>query len=272
MIYEHKLLYKTKGPVPAGYYTVPLDKAEVRRPGRDLTIVASGIMCGKALDAAAELAKEGIEAEVIDPRSLRPLDLKTLIESVKRTSRLLCVYEGVKTPRHRRRNQRRNCRERGVRLSRRSDPPARRRGIRQFLTVRSSRRRRFRRRRTLSQPPASLRWDASDMAVEVILPRVDMDMTTGKIAKWFVEEGRTVAKGQALFEIESDKAAMEIEAPAAGVLSGVTGRPGDELPVGTVVGWIVAPGETFAEPKRAATAGVPVTPRRGADARRPSGE
>jgi acetoin:2,6-dichlorophenolindophenol oxidoreductase subunit beta len=97
MIYEHKLLYKTKGPVPAGYYTVPLDQAEVRRPGRDLTIVASGIMCGKALAAAAELAKEGIEAEVIDPRSLRPLDLKTIGESVKRTSRLLCVYEGVKT-------------------------------------------------------------------------------------------------------------------------------------------------------------------------------
>ena len=97
MIYEHKLLYKTKGPVPPGYYTVPLDQAEVRRPGRDLTIVASGIMCGKALDAAAELAKEGIEAEVIDPRSLRPLDLRTISESVKRTSRLMCVYEGVKT-------------------------------------------------------------------------------------------------------------------------------------------------------------------------------
>ena len=97
MIYEHKLLYKTKGPVPPGYYTVPLDKAEVRRQGRDLTIVASGIMCGKALNAAAELAKDGIEAEVIDPRSLRPLDLGTISESVKKTSRLLCVYEGVKT-------------------------------------------------------------------------------------------------------------------------------------------------------------------------------
>jgi pyruvate dehydrogenase E1 component beta subunit len=97
MIYEHKLLYKTKGPVPPGYYTVPLDKAEVRRPGRDLTIVASGIMCGKALDAAAELAKEGIDVEVIDPRSLRPLDLRTISESVKKTSRLMCVYEGVKT-------------------------------------------------------------------------------------------------------------------------------------------------------------------------------
>ncbi len=85
------------------------------------------------------------------------------------------------------------------------------------------------------------------MAVEVILPRVDMDMATGKITKWFVAEGEPVAKGQALFEIESDKAAMEIEAPAEGVLRGVTGRPGDEVPVGTVVGWIVAPGENFAE-------------------------
>jgi pyruvate dehydrogenase E2 component (dihydrolipoamide acetyltransferase) len=99
------------------------------------------------------------------------------------------------------------------------------------------------------------------MAVEVILPRVDMDMTTGKIAKWFVEEGGSVAEGQPLFEIESDKAAMEIESPAAGVLSGVTGRPGDELPVGTVVGWIVAPGETFVVPKPA-PAGSLATPTR----------
>ena len=83
-----------------------------------------------------------------------------------------------------------------------------------------------------------------------------MDMATGKITKWFIAEGRTGAKGQALFEIESDKAAMEIEAPAAGVLRGVTGRPGDELPVGTVVGWIVAPGETFAEGKPAAAGAV----------------
>ena len=104
------------------------------------------------------------------------------------------------------------------------------------------------------------------MAVEVILPRVDMDMATGKITKWFVAEGETVARGEALFEIESDKAAMEIEAPAAGVLNGVTGRPGDELPVGTVVGWIVAPGETFVEPKPA-TPGASRCPGRGADTR-----
>ena len=97
MIFEHKLLYKMKGPVPEGHYTVPLDKAEVRRAGRDLTIVASGIMASRALAAAETLAREGVEAEVIDPRSLRPLDLATIAASVKKTSRLICVYEGVKT-------------------------------------------------------------------------------------------------------------------------------------------------------------------------------
>ena len=97
MIFEHKLLYKMKGPVPEGHYTVPLDKAEVRRVGRDVTIVASGIMASRALAAAETLAREGVEAEVIDPRSLRPLDLGTIAASVKKTSRLMCVYEGVKT-------------------------------------------------------------------------------------------------------------------------------------------------------------------------------
>jgi pyruvate/2-oxoglutarate/acetoin dehydrogenase E1 component len=97
MIFEHKLLYKMKGAVPEGHYTVPLGKAEIRRAGRDATIVATSIMVHRALEAADGLAKEGIEAEVIDLRSLRPLDRETLVESVKRTHRLLCVYEGVKT-------------------------------------------------------------------------------------------------------------------------------------------------------------------------------
>lgn len=81
------------------------------------------------------------------------------------------------------------------------------------------------------------------MAVEVVLPRVDMDMTTGKFTQWFVAEGARVEKGQPLFEIETDKAAMEIEATASGVLRGVAAKPGDQLPVGTVVGVIVAPDE-----------------------------
>ncbi|OCJ08676.1 MULTISPECIES: alpha-ketoacid dehydrogenase subunit beta [unclassified Rhizobium] len=97
MIFEHKLLYKMKGPVPEGHYTVPLDKAEIRRQGKDLSIVATSIMVHKALDAAAQLADEGIDVEVIDLRSVRPIDRATVIASVKKTTRLLCVYEGVKT-------------------------------------------------------------------------------------------------------------------------------------------------------------------------------
>ncbi|MDX7952094.1 alpha-ketoacid dehydrogenase subunit beta [Lichenihabitans sp. Uapishka_5] len=97
MIFEHKLLYKTKGPVPEGHYTVPIGVAEVRRQGSHVTIVATAIMVHRALEAAAKLAEEGIEAEVIDLRSLRPMDTSTLVESVKKTGRLACVYEGVKT-------------------------------------------------------------------------------------------------------------------------------------------------------------------------------
>ena len=97
LIFEHKLLYKMKGEVPEGYYTVPIGTAEIKRPGKHVTVVASSIMVHRALDAASQLAGEGIEAEVIDLRSVRPLDSRTLIDSVKRTTRLVCVYEGVKT-------------------------------------------------------------------------------------------------------------------------------------------------------------------------------
>jgi acetoin:2,6-dichlorophenolindophenol oxidoreductase subunit beta len=97
MIFEHKLLYKMKGPVPEGHYTVPIGKAAVVREGTDLTIVASAIMVHKALEAAQELAKEGIGVEVVDLRTVRPMDKETIIASVKKTSKLMCVYEGVKT-------------------------------------------------------------------------------------------------------------------------------------------------------------------------------
>ncbi|MBZ9862776.1 alpha-ketoacid dehydrogenase subunit beta [Mesorhizobium sp. CA12] len=97
MIFEHKLLYKMKGHVPEGHYTVPIGKAEIRREGRDLTIVATSIMVQKALDAAAVLEGEGIDIEVVDLRTIRPIDRQTVIDSVKKTSRLLCVYEAVKT-------------------------------------------------------------------------------------------------------------------------------------------------------------------------------
>ncbi|MCA8878396.1 MAG: alpha-ketoacid dehydrogenase subunit beta [Rhodobacteraceae bacterium] len=97
IIFEHKMLYKMKGEVPEGWYTTPIGKAAIRREGTDVTIVASAIMVHRALAAADELAKDGISVEVIDLRSVRPIDRETIIASVKKTGKLVCVYEGVRT-------------------------------------------------------------------------------------------------------------------------------------------------------------------------------
>lgn len=97
MIYEHKILYKMKGHVPEGYYTTPIGKAAIVRTGKDLTIVATAIMVHKALEAAEKLAAEGIDTEVIDLRTIRPMDRETVLDSVRKTGRLVCVYEAVKT-------------------------------------------------------------------------------------------------------------------------------------------------------------------------------
>ena len=97
LVFEHKLLYKTKGPVPEHAYRVPIGQAAVRREGQDITIVAASVMAIRASAAAQRLAAEGIDAEVIDLRTLRPIDLTTIAASVRKTHRLLVVYEGVKT-------------------------------------------------------------------------------------------------------------------------------------------------------------------------------
>jgi pyruvate dehydrogenase E1 component beta subunit len=91
---ESEVLYGTRGEVPDGEHLVPLGVAEVKRTGRDVTIVAHSKMVLVALDAAAELASEGIEAEVVDPRTLRPLDTEAIVNSVKKTNRAVIVEEG----------------------------------------------------------------------------------------------------------------------------------------------------------------------------------
>jgi pyruvate dehydrogenase E1 component beta subunit len=94
---EHKQLYKTKGEVPEGDYTVPIGVAEVKRVGHDITVVANNIMLIKMLAIAERLAQDGIEVEVIDPRTLLPLDRDTIINSVTKTGRLLVVHEACQT-------------------------------------------------------------------------------------------------------------------------------------------------------------------------------
>ena len=97
MFIEHKLLYLTKGDVPEEEYVIPLGSADVKREGTDVTIVAWSKGVVHSLEAAEELSKEGISVEVVDPRTLKPLDMETIVNSVQKTGRAVIVHEAVKT-------------------------------------------------------------------------------------------------------------------------------------------------------------------------------
>jgi pyruvate dehydrogenase E1 component beta subunit len=94
VFFEDKMMFRMKGPVPTGEYTIPLGVADVKREGRDITLVATSSMVQVALGAAALLDEAGISAEVIDPRTTWPLDERTLVESAKKTSRAIVIDEG----------------------------------------------------------------------------------------------------------------------------------------------------------------------------------
>jgi pyruvate dehydrogenase E1 component beta subunit len=93
---EHKLLYMTQGPVPDEEYVVPLGKAEVKREGSDVTLISWSLMALKCLEAAAVLAGEGVSVEVVDLRTLTPLDRETVLNSARKTGRVAVVHEAVK--------------------------------------------------------------------------------------------------------------------------------------------------------------------------------
>ncbi|HHY99074.1 MAG TPA: alpha-ketoacid dehydrogenase subunit beta [Firmicutes bacterium] len=94
---EHKMLYRVKGPVPEGEYLIPIGVADVKRQGGDVTMVTYSKMVHVALEAAQKLEEEGIDVEVIDLRSLCPMDMETVIKSVKKTHRVIVLHEAVKT-------------------------------------------------------------------------------------------------------------------------------------------------------------------------------
>ena len=96
IFFEHKKLYQVKGEVPEGEYTIPFGKADIKKEGKDLTVIATSYMVPMALKAAAILAGEGIDAEIIDPRTLVPLDEDTILASVKKTGKVLIIHEAWK--------------------------------------------------------------------------------------------------------------------------------------------------------------------------------
>ncbi len=91
---EHATMYQVRGEVPDGDYTIPIGKSKIQRPGKDITIVTYSKMLEISTKAADQLAKEGIEAEIVDLRSLRPLDMGPVLESFKKTNRAVVVEEG----------------------------------------------------------------------------------------------------------------------------------------------------------------------------------
>jgi pyruvate dehydrogenase E1 component beta subunit len=96
MFLEHKHLYMTKGVVPDGEHVIEFGKGDIKRPGKDVTIIAWSNMIPRALEAAAKLAEEGIDAEVFDPRTLVPLDREMILASVAKTNRVVIVQEAVR--------------------------------------------------------------------------------------------------------------------------------------------------------------------------------
>jgi pyruvate/2-oxoglutarate/acetoin dehydrogenase E1 component len=97
IFYEHRCLYDLEGSIPEESYTIPLGNADVKRKGKDITVIATSAMVNEALAAASELERQGIDIEVVDPRTLVPLDKKTLVESVKKTGRVIVAHEACLT-------------------------------------------------------------------------------------------------------------------------------------------------------------------------------
>ena len=128
LFFEHKKMYRSvRGDVPDGEYTVPLGKASVTHPGTQVTVIAYGLMAHYALEAADRVAEEGISVEVVDLRTLRPLDKETVLDSVRKTGKCLIVYEDNRFG-GLRRGGRRDRRRGGVRLPRRAGLANRRPG------------------------------------------------------------------------------------------------------------------------------------------------
>ncbi|MDO4177540.1 MAG: transketolase C-terminal domain-containing protein, partial [Bacillota bacterium] len=97
LFFEQKQLYQVKEEIPEEDYLIPIGVADIKRPGKDVTILAVGLMVKKALEAAEQLKAEGIDAEVIDPRTIAPLDKNTLYDSIRKTNRVVIVEESTKT-------------------------------------------------------------------------------------------------------------------------------------------------------------------------------
>jgi 2-oxoisovalerate dehydrogenase E1 component len=269
---ETKALLSSRGPVPDGDHYVPFGVARVARQGRDLTIAAAGQMVHRALEAAALLTADGIEVEVIDLRTIQPLDVDTVAESVRRTHRLLVVDEGwpmmglgaelgqamnelafdsLDAPVARLHTQP-TTHPFGPGLERAMIVSAERVAarVREVLAGIATAPWRWRGRpdgvqapidliAAVAAPPAAPPVESLG-GTAITMPFGDLTVDSGKLVRWTVPEGSKVAKGAIVAEIETDKAVVEIESPDEGVVVFLVSQPGTMVKMGATIGAVRA--------------------------------
>ncbi|CAN0486765.1 unnamed protein product, partial [Laminaria digitata] len=222
-------------------WTVPIGKAKVVREGSDVTITAFSIMVGHALAAAEELSKQGIEAEVIDLRTLRPLDTETIVKSVKKTNRIVSVEEGWPVAGM-------GSEIAAIMMEQAFDwldaPLKRVCAVDVPLPYAAN-------LEKLALPQiadvVTAAKAVSDMSIKILMPALSPTMTEGNLAKWHVKEGDQVNPGDVIAEIETDKATMEVESIDEGVVGKILVAEGTEaVSVNEVIGILLEEGEDAA--------------------------
>ncbi len=271
---EPKALFASKGEVPVGEHFVPFGVARIARAGTDITIVAAGQMVQRALEAAEMLAAEGIEAEIIDPRTIMPLDIDTIVASVRKTHRLLIVDEGWAM-----------CGLGGeiaqaineLAFDELDAPPGRLHTaptshpfapvLERAMLVDTARIAQGVRDVIAGRPPVPDHWytvglksavpanyiasanprptapvtaaaPAAGDDEPITMPFGDLTVSEGTVIKWLKAVGDAVGEGELIAEIETDKAVVEIEAPISGTLGAIDQPVGAVVPMGGRIGGI----------------------------------
>ncbi|MEW6629611.1 MAG: thiamine pyrophosphate-dependent enzyme [Pseudomonadota bacterium] len=272
---EPKALFASKGEVPAGEHFVPFGVARIARAGADITIVAAGQMVQRALEAADVLADEGIEVEVIDPRTIMPLDIETIVASVRKTHRLLVVDEawamcGLGGEIAQAVNE--------LAFDELDAPPGRLHTaptshpfapvLERAMLVDTARIAQGARDVITGRPPVPDHWytvglksaapavkpASAPVKPQVAVPAVaapatsddepvtmpfgDLTVSEGTVVKWLKAVGDVVKQGELIAEIETDKAVVEIEAPVGGTLTAIDQPVGAVVPMGGRIGGI----------------------------------
>jgi 2-oxoisovalerate dehydrogenase E1 component len=275
LMLETKALFASKGPVPAGEHFVPFGVARIARTGRDLTIVSAGQLVHRSLEAAAILARDGIEAEVIDLRTIQPLDVDTVAASVRKTHRLLIVDEGwapygvgaeigqsiqeacfdhldgpvVRLHTDFTTHPFAPSLERAMLVNTdRIVATARRALAGEAVPIRRPRATGIDATLPAIAAPvaaapapaaASAAAAPAEIPVEgtaIKMPFGDLTVSEGKLVRWLRKPGDRVGAKETVVEIETDKAVVEIEAGADGVLGPTLRQAGDVVKMGETIG------------------------------------